>query len=127
MAFRISDLIITVSPAEALGTTPGSPRRPCDYKTTCFVCTLIQCSYQTRDFGNQELAERTSADIEALKAELRATLAALDVEQAALAAPAADRPRSVAEVDLVEDRLRRALDELSSERERLSQASPESE
>ena len=126
MSFKIKDLMITVLPAGSMLGNIGTigPCEPCTkHCTECSICTCTQCTqnctHSAKDFNDLVYPP----DLALLKERLKIALA--EVEARERVVEESLRPKTLADVELLEQKLTAALEELRATKERLTREASE--
>lgn len=120
MSFKVRDLMITVLPAGSILADPGvfGPCEVCSKmctdcsKCTCTRCTQ-NCTISAKDFDDLIYPP----DLAILKERLKIALAELEARERVVEESL--RPKSLADVELLEQKLTAALEELRATKVRL--------
>jgi len=135
MAFKVKDLMITVLPTESKALGVGAACGGCSLNISCLPCSCTcsgcsnSCGYCSSGCTNFTHGVRGQVqiarpeDLAILKEELRQAL--LDIEAKERDIEEAMRPKTLSEVEELEEKLTAALVEVKAQKAKLRKAAPD--
>ena len=128
MEFKVKDLMITVLPSESNAKDAGANLCP-QCSLQCSPCSYVTCGYCTHCTNSFYTQGRSCfckisdpRDLAILKEELRGAL--LDIENKERIITAAMRPKSISEIEELEEKLTAALGEIRAQKVKLQKTGP---